>query len=85
MGHKTKEQRQQEAKERNRAYLDKPESWLRDMAKLADEGNAWAIKNVDATERALVTAYVNAGYTKLEAEGMARSVRHGGSRNSWST
>jgi hypothetical protein len=84
-GHKTRAQRQQEAKERKRKYLDHPEDNLRDavgyLAK--NTSDTYAAQQVLGYHRALVKAYVEAGYEPNEAQGMARSVKDGGTRAAW--
>lgn len=84
-GHKTRAQRQQESKERKRKYLDRPEDNLRDAVRYQakNPSDTYAAQQVLSYHRALVKAYVEAGYEPNEAQGMARSVKAGGTRAAW--
>lgn len=84
-GHKTKQDRQREAMEAKRKYLGRPEQNLRDAVEYVDKGHGSlsSFRLIELNQKHLVEEYVRAGYTRHEAQGMARSVRAGGERSAW--
>jgi hypothetical protein len=83
-GHKTKHDRQQEAKAAKHKDLDRREQYFRETVEYAASySSESSLRLVEINQKRLVDAYVEAGYTRQEAQGMARSVRHGGERTAW--